>query len=472
MRKILTTALLLGGASLLGATVAAAAEDLPPGPLGPKARSAVGEYRTASMTALNKLSAMVEKTREGEEHLGAQWEGVCNDVLRKLEALKKNGHVEAPLQKWYEAELEAWKRVRGIGLDMMDLHYKMASMLEEIEEDVAISKAFHRDFRERLAKLDALASKNENAISEIDQKAGLDDFAALQGPLGKLNEVLPHLQQHGQTVSRLISIFRDKRFRFIKERDLAGPYRDRLGSLKSKAIDPDGKGVFAEYEKDWEEILFRTHQRYGEAVVEWKKVNAWVDKKEFRAALKASASMLLKLNEMTVMGLPLPVLSPNFEEKLGDWCLKVREAVVKAVDKVRGQTWAKLEAQILSAEEERRMVQVELDQAIEANLEAARKRFHEAETKIEKELEQLAKQLAAVDRKALGSKVPDVVSEERRLGQQIKDKNREIEKIRAYTMDDWLPTQNEKAYDEYRRKLKAIDERMRKLEGQKKAAKG
>ena len=76
---------------------------------------------------------MVRKTRQGEEYLGALWQGICGEVLRELQALEREKSIPAALKAWHQAEVTAWRNLQRIGSAMIDLHYRMASTVEEID---------------------------------------------------------------------------------------------------------------------------------------------------------------------------------------------------------------------------------------------------------------------------------------------------------------------------------------------------
>lgn len=420
-------------------------------------------YREHSRDALGKLDAMVNKTKQGEEYLSAQWQGICNNILTELELLKREGHISSSLDPWYGNELQAWQNVHEIGTVMMDHHYKMASTLNDIEDDIKDSEAVIKAWKERIKTINDIASGLIETNKQINE-LGADDFGDLKEPLSKYGGYLSKLDDHSQTISRLISSTRKVKIKFIKERDLAGPYKDTLNKLKSKALDPDQSGIFVEHEKRWEEVMFRTHARYSKAVENWKKVNKWVEKGQVFKIIKEYGPKLIQYSKMSFLDGQLIVLQYNYDEQLADWCLALRKKYIEILDKTRGQTWAKLEAQLLSIEEERQEANSACEKQIEKNKTQADLDHSKEEKRINKDIENLEKDIENLYKAAANGKVQDIVVEERKLQDKIDLKKRELSKSEDKHYKVWLKDEDDKAYKELVDTIKEIDKRKEDLE--------
>jgi len=262
-------------------------------------------------------------------------------------------------------------------------------------------------------------------------------------------------------------------FQFIKENDLTVKYRDKLAKLKNKQIDPNATGVFHEFEKKWEETMLSTYQKYVSAVANWKKAARWWLTKDELAKLTFSlGSKMAKMAAGNMLGFPLPSTSLADPEKLGDWILKMRGTLTKAVEKARGMEWARLDTEILDAEEERRALNVVFQEEIEAADMEARMQAVGVEQKHESALKSLERESqkahlklakAGTDEQQERTAMADIT----RIEQRMIAEERAVQKEKRYWLEDWYQDQEEKAYDKLEAAVRKIDERIKELKAEK-----
>lgn len=453
--------------------LATASEDLPSGTVfpSPGAQQKVKTYQALSRTILKeKLTGLVEETTEGEVFLGTQWVRHCNAALGALAALKKERAIPDSLNKWYASEQKAWLNIRTIGAEMLDHHYLMATTHEEIAQDAEDCEAFFKFFKDRATKANEEVGQVNDIIKAINAATG--EFDEIKGLVGDFSKELGDLQKHFDVISRILRVFRARKFEFIKKKDLEGPYRDKLTKLKSKKLDPDATGTFYTYEKKWEETMQRTYQKYVAAVAAWKKANRWWwTPDELRHIIFTLAAKAVKLSAESVLGFPLPSTALADPEKLGDWILKMRETLTKVAEKARGIEFERINAAMLDREEQINQAYATFVEEKKALDMEARMKKAGVEEKYEEKLKALERESEAAHEQ-LGKAGNDKQQEEsawkkiRKIEAQMITEERACQKECHYWLETWQNEELEKAFDKCEKEVKKLRAELKELDGQ------
>lgn len=451
-------------AVLMSPSWALAAEKLPNVPLPTESKKRLDTYRSASLNTLkNILTPMVERTTRGEEFLGARWTAESGRVITLLKQLQKAKVVHtdnAEMKKWYDAEIAAWQNVQKLGFELLDLHYKMASTVAEIEQDVKDSTAYFTRLK------DIIGKTNEDVGDLNDQLAVVSAATKALDKLGpaveKLGNITTHLSDHSQTLGRLIRQFHKRQLEFIKDRGKLRDHADSLSNLKVKNIDPDQTGVFVEFEKSWEATMTKTYERYVKAVAEWQKVNRWHDGKEqLYRTLKTFISNWggMPLKFLTV---GMPPFLPDSAFEIENHVIVLRGMINKAVKKFRSDKWAEISDKLEKADKDRRKLREDFEDRIDKIEMEARAKAAKAEeefNKVTKPLQSEYNRLAV----RLSGETDD--SAKRTITQQMRDLRSRIAaaqnglaRARHDCLEVWQRPQEEAAYKEFRAAIKEIDD--------------
>ncbi|MFV1959981.1 MAG: hypothetical protein ACC662_11290, partial [Planctomycetota bacterium] len=276
---------------------------------------------------------------------------------------------------------------------------------------------------------------------------------------------------NAQTVARLIRTFHKRQVEFIKDRGRLDKHREALAKLKSAKIDPDQSGFYVEYEKKWEETMYRTYERYVDAVEEWQKENRWHDGQEQLYGLLKTLLTKWMTMPHAFLGVGLPPFMPKSVEDLGESCLGLRTQITKAIEKFQGEEWAKLEQGLLTAEEERRNLRAAFERLLDKIEMDARLKADDAEGAFEKAVEPLEAEInrllgqrsragSASERSAIEQKI-------RALNAKVGNAERARDKAKRYALGEWTDKQEEKAYKDFREAIRRIDDRVKELNGKK-----
>lgn len=465
-----TLAALLSAAFL--ALPARAAEKPPDLNWGGDTKTRIETYcATGAHVLKDILTPMVERTLQGEEYLGSQWPAEASKMVRMIKDYSKHSGSIPELKRWYDAELAAWTNIDKVGRELLDLHYYRASTLEEVEQDVKDSKAYYARLKDYIGK----ANDDAGRLNEYLGAAGkatdrLDKFGEL---VGKISTVSSLMSDHTQTVARLIRQFHVRQIEFIKDRGRLDKHKAALDKLKSFNLDPDQTGVFATYEKKWEETMYKTYARYVDAVEDWQKESRWHDgRDQLYAALKTLLTKWMTMPH-TFLGVGLPPFMPTNAEKLGEHCLSIRKAVTKAIEKFKGEEWAKLEEGLQTAEEDRRQLRADFEKQLDTIDEEARMKVATADEECERitaPLESRLNVLASRYGSETDSSAKDAIQREmREVERKMDDAERGLEKSRRYCLGEYQRRLEEEAYKEFREAIRKIDDRVKecnKLKGQ------
>ena len=472
-RTLTITALL---AILMSWAPVRAAEELPTGTIPADARRQLEAYRTVSLQTLKSvLAPMVAKTARGEEFLGSRWTAESGRMVAVLNSIGRVGIVKkdnVALKKWIDDEITAWRNVQKIGFELLDLHYRMAFTVAEIEKDIKDSQAYYATFKGETDKTNADVGNLKDILAVVSTSAA-KNLQKLGPAVDKLGEVLGYLSDHSQTVARLIRQVKKRQFAFIKERGKLNVHRAALSKLKDKKIDPDGSNIFAGFEKAWEADMSKMYDRYVKAVAEWKKVNAWFHTKEqlfsvMKSLISNWAGMPLKF--MTV---GMPKFAPDNAEELALYVTILRLGIIDAVKKFKGEKWAEIEKGLQSSNKERQKLREGCEAKFDEIEEEARKRAARAEDDYEKVANPMIREYERLG--ALLTKETDkgTMRTLSRQMKQLKDKidsaKRTLANMQHLHLEKWRKEENEKAYKTFLDDLKKIDDRVAELNKAKRA---
>lgn len=461
MKKLTLAALLL---VVPTAAAIAGSEVIPPvTDLSDEARARIERYRSLSKITLESgLTPLVEETALGRDFLGQEWDEVCEDAISDLIALREEQVVPPSLSKWYENELAAWTNVRRIGHEMIEQHYRIASTLELVELDAKDSEAFFKAWQGRLKGVNDAAGRANDFMKVINKAS--DDYARVADIVGPLAESLGVLHSNAKTISRLLATFRTKKTDFIDEMDLRGAYRTKLDKLKSKSIDPDQTGVFHSYEKEWEETMYDSYQRYIVALDKWRKINAWYQKEQVLNLFKTVAYKAVKLGGGELLGIKVPGVLEADPEKLGEWCLALKEVKSRAFEKIKGEEWARIERELDSLDDERGFARTAFEKRIRElvlelgeHVATAQEEHEKATESLKKELQEVGRELErAADDRELERRCLDRMD---RLSKKMDEADRSLEKSERYFRNDWYKAEENAAHKQMREKLSEIKRR-------------
>jgi len=451
-----------------------ASESLPGAPKFSNAsmRQQITAYRNKSKSILkDQLTPLVEKTEKGLDSLSTQWVASCNKAITALAELKKSEAIPETLNKWYTDEQKAWLNIRTIGSEMLDFHYKMASTQKEIEQDIKDSIAFQKLFSDKVSKANDRAGKIDTALGKIN--AASDNFKAIKGHFKDLAGYIGILHGESMIVSRIINSHRHLKFSFIKEKDLTGPYRDKLAKLKSKKLDPDATGFFYGYEKSWEETMLKTYTRYVATIGKWKKANrVLLNKDELLDFILDKSGTLVDVAGQHILNVPMPPTSSLTDpEKLGDWILEMRETLTKAGNIAIGMEWYRIDQKILDAEEERRELNAVFQREINAAETEASTQAATVEEKHEVVIERLNLESAQAN-EALEKAGKDKQQERTSLAEldrirgKIAAEKKLVQREKHYWLVEWYNEQEQIAYEKLAGNIKKVDARIKKFNGE------
>ena len=444
---------------------AGAAEDLPGGTIPREARNQLEAYRRVSLKTLQSvLTPMVAKTAQGEEFLGARWTAESGRMVALLNSIMRTGIIKKDnikLKNWIDDEIKAWRNIQSIGFQLLDLHYRMASNVVEIEKDIRDSKAYYSAFKDSTGKVNTDVSDLKDALA-IAAKT-VKNIRQFGAAVDKLGGILGHLSEHSHTVGRLIRQFKKRQFEFIKERGKLGVHKAALSKLKARSIDPDGTKNFAEFEKDWEASMTKTYDRYVKAVAEWKKVNAWVTKDQLYSTLKSLVSSAggMPVKFLTV---GMPKFAPDDADELELYVTVLRLGITDAVKKFKGEKWAEIEKGLQTIAKERQKLREACEDRFDEIEEEAGKRAEKAEEDYEKVAKPMLREYERLGALLAKERDEGTMRTLSRQMKQLKDKidslKRALAKTQHFHMEEWREDETEKTYKQFREDLKKIDDRV------------
>lgn len=416
--------------------VAQSAEPFPRGfSPAPKDRGALQNYVTASKAALSELTGFVDETSQGAQFVDSQWEGVVNRIVAQQKKLLADGHIPDKLREWYAKEQLAWANIRSIGAEMLATHHQMASTVDEIAMDLDDTEIFRNDWSKRLERLE---SDSKQLIGYVGKLAKVeDDFNAAKVLLSQVNKRLSRIKDTSARVSSILAQRQKDGLSFIKKRDLVGSYRDRLNALKSREIDPDGKGVYFDAEADWEEVMFATWRRYQDVVGDWRKANKWLTKDEALKILNSKAQSYILLMTGAALGVPLPKIKPNMLANLPAAADKLSDKVQAVMVRIRGQKWEVLEAKLEDTRDKMAEVSRNFDVEVEKMRQDTNQKIVDAEDEAQERLKDIDTREMALYKK-LGQTVAGTSASGRieddleKLEAERALVTRELNKTRAY----------------------------------------
>jgi hypothetical protein len=464
--RIITIISLL--AILLSCAPARAAEDLPSGTIPRAARTQLEAYRKVSLKTLRSvLTPMVEKTAKGEEFFGSRWTAESGRMVALLNSIMRTGIIKKDnikLKNWIDDEIKAWRNIQKIGFELLDLHYRMASNVAEIEKDIRDSKAYYATFKDSTGKVNGDVGDLKD-IMEIVAKSAAKNLKELGPAVDKLSGILGDLSEHSHTAARLIRQFQKRQFEFIKERGKLGVHQAALSKLKARSIDPDGTKNFAEFEKDWEASMTKMYDRYVKSVAEWKKVNAWVTPNQFYSTVKSliSSSGGMPLKFMTV---GMPKFAPDDADEFELYYTVLRLGITDAIKKFKGEKWADIEKGLQAVAKERQMLRETCEDRFDAIEEEAGKRAKRAEEDYERVAKPMQSEYARLGALLAKERDEGTMRTLSRQMKQLKDKidsaKRVLGKMQHLHLEEWRKDETERVYKEFRADLKKIDDRVAK----------
>jgi hypothetical protein len=465
--RVLTIISLL--AALLLSAPVRASETLPNAQLSPEAKKRLEGYRSKSLYTLkNILTTMVDETARGKESFGARWSAKSGGMVAMLQSIGKAGMIKKNnpvLKKWYDAELVAWQNVQKIGFELLDLHYRMASNVAQIEKDVKHSKAYYTLFKEVVSKNNTDVGKLKNSLAGASKL--VNNFKKFGSFVDKISSAGTLLSEHSQTVARLVRQFHKRQLEFIKDRGKLAEHRAALSRLKAKVIDPNQSGVFVGFEKDWEAKMAKTYASYIKAVDEWKKENRWHDGKDqlystYKSLISNWGGMPIKF-----LTIDVPAFLPKNAENISVHVTDLRGSINKGIKKYKGEKWAEIEKGLQSTNKERQELRIDFEARLDQIEEEARKKADEAEDYYEKIAKPLMNEY---------TRLANLLTREtdegtmKTLARQIKKYEDDIEDAKGVLVTALhlhmvisVGQQQETAYKEFCAELKKIDERVKKL---------
>ena len=440
-----------------------ASETLPNTKLGQEATKRLEAYRKASLNTLkNILTPMVDETARGKESFAARWSAKSGRMVSMLKGIGKAGMIKKDnlvLMKWYNAELIAWQNVQKIGFELLELHYRMASNVAQIEKDVKHSKAQYTLLKEHISKTNTDVGKLKNALTEASKVT--EKLKLFSTVVDKISSAGSLLSEHSQTLGRLVRQFHKRQLDFIKDRGKLDKHRAALSRLKAKIIDPNQSGVFVGFEKDWEAKMAKTFESYIKAVDAWKKENRWHDGKDqlystYKSLISNWGGLPIKF-----LTIDVPAFLPKNAENINGYVTDLQGSLTKGIKKFKGSKWAQIEQGLTSANKERQELRVAFEARIDQIEEDGRKKADKAGDYYEKIAKPLMNEY---------TRLANLLTREtdegtmKTLARQIKKYEDDIEDAKSALvtamhlhMVIWVGEQQEIAYKDFCAKLKEID---------------
>lgn len=319
------------------------------------------DYVNTSKAALAKLLVMIGK---GEGESG--WQSTCRDPQSALDDLKRSNHITPGLQKWYDDEVTAWKRMASTGKELADanariLHYTdliemdtMRSKLEIVATSTKIKQTLQKLMRstgETVGTLNDLGSRvtdfsQKTNIGPKDVPAAVTAVSSMNAQVATVLGNLRHFETAENLTLRLIDNYSRRKIRQAtdEERNVS-QLNSALTRLVSIKIDPDGRGAFYSAEQAIEKVAMRNLDNYRDRLKAWREVN--------EPAIKNAKALFTDLvgpvfNDLTPLipgnigSVDVGKVALHGDEFISDMALKIREAVTKQVGRWTGSLYARL----------------------------------------------------------------------------------------------------------------------------------
>jgi hypothetical protein len=276
----------------LGADPALGAEKVDRTDLPRNVASAIGTYSSKSRACLDKLVGIIE---QGSERSVSLWESQCKTAEGQLMALVKVEGVSTSAGKWVMDEITAWSRMASVGKSICYVNELLVRQIVHLQwcrdqterEKVTVTRQVRDAVRSVLTELGSEARDVLNGADDLDK---LGDKLLLGGGEGlreiinkaasfddEVGEVLD-MEDKVATTQRYLELLADsmrrRKTRFLQDNDrFIVRLRQDLARLVSAKIDPDGRGVFTNYENRIEKAALKNLDEYEEELDKWKAAN-------------------------------------------------------------------------------------------------------------------------------------------------------------------------------------------------------
>jgi hypothetical protein len=255
---------------------------------------AIGQYLSKSRACLDKLVGIIE---QGSERSVSLWESQCKLAEGQLVALAKVEGLTTSVGGWFIDEVNAWSRMASVGRGICYVNELLVKQIVHLQwcrdqteqEKKTVARQVKDSVREVLTEIGKEARDVLNGAEKMDQL--LDDVGLEEGAKGlreivdvssafddDVEELLDLVERVSSTqryIELLADSMRRRKTRFLQDNDrLLVRLRQDLARLVSAKIDPDGRGVYDQYEKRIERAALKNLDEYEAELQKWKAANA------------------------------------------------------------------------------------------------------------------------------------------------------------------------------------------------------
>ena len=243
--------------------------------------SAIGTYASKSRACLDKLVGIIEK---GSERSVSSWESQCKIAEGQLLTLVKVDGITTTAGKWLMDEVTAWSRMASVGRSICYVNELLVKQIVHLQwcrdqteqEKKSVSNQVRDAVKTVLSELGSEARdvlNGANDLIEWQEKLQIEGAKDLGGIIktsaafdDDVDEVLD-MEGKVATTQKYIELLADsmrrRKTRFLKDNDrLITRLRQDLARLVSAKIDPDGRGVFVNYENRIEKAALNNLDEY------------------------------------------------------------------------------------------------------------------------------------------------------------------------------------------------------------------
>ncbi|MGE0190481.1 MAG: hypothetical protein AB7T63_00430 [Planctomycetota bacterium] len=259
-----------------------------PGPI----RGAISKYQSKSRACLDKLVGIIE---EGSESSVSEWESQCEAAESQLVELSRTEGITTAAGGWLVDEVAAWSRMASIGrgicyvnelLVRQIVHLQWCRTLTEQERKLVgdrvrdLVRSVLKDTGSEARDVLNTAQRYDKIMDSLDVKGAEDvrDIVAISSEFDDEVQQLLKIEKPAAIAEKYIYLMADsirrRKTRFLKDNDrLLARMRQDLARLVSAKIDPDGRGIYDQYENRIERAALKNIDEYEEELKLWKVAN-------------------------------------------------------------------------------------------------------------------------------------------------------------------------------------------------------
>ncbi|MEZ6010061.1 MAG: hypothetical protein R3F05_20190 [Planctomycetota bacterium] len=259
-----------------------------PGPI----RGAISKYQSKSRACLDKLVGIIE---EGSERSVSEWESQCDAAESQLVELSREEGITAVASGWLLDEVAAWSRMASIGRGICQVNELLVRQIVHLQWCRTLTEQERKLVGDRVRDLvrsvlketgsdarDVLntAQRYDKIMDSLKVEGAEDirDIVAVSSAFDDDVQKLLKIEKPAAIAEKYIYLMADsirrRKTRFLKDNDrLLARMRQDLARLVSAKIDPDGRGIYDQYENRIERAALKNLDEYEKELKLWKAAN-------------------------------------------------------------------------------------------------------------------------------------------------------------------------------------------------------